>query len=402
MAAFKYRAVDRTGRAARGALEAMNEIDLELRLRRMGLDLITYSEIRKSAGGLRRGSRITRRDLIAFCFDMEQMTRSGIPLLEGIRDLRDSVESPRFREVLTTLIENMEGGSVLSQTMAQHPQVFDKVFVSLVRAGEQAGKLTEVFESLAATLRWQDELTAQTKQLLMYPAVVLVVVVAVMTFMLIFLVPQVVTLLKTMGLVLPPQTRALIFLSNFVIDYWPLVFGAPIVIAVAAALLLRVSPKAQYWWDYTKLHLPVLGSVLQKIILARFTNFFALMYRAGITVMDAVKTSEEIVANRVIADGLTRAGQQINSGMSLTEAFRNLGIFPPLVIRMMRVGEATGALDEALLNVTYFYNRDVKAAVDKGMAMIGPALTVVLGGMLMLIMWAVLGPVYDILGNLKF
>jgi type IV pilus assembly protein PilC len=402
MPAFKYKAIDRTGRPARGALEAMNEVDLELRLRRMGLDLITFSEIRKSAGGFRVGSRITRRDLIAFCFDMEQMTRSGIPLLDGLRDLRDSVESPRFREVLTTLIENMEGGSVLSQTMAQHPQVFDKVFVSLIQAGEQAGRLTEVFASLATTLRWQDELAAQAKQLMMYPAVVLVVVVGVMLFMLMYLVPQVVQLLKTMGLVLPPQTRALIFVSEVVVDYWPLVFAAPIVLAVAAVFLLRLSPQAQYWWDYAKLHLPVLGPVLQKIILARFTNFFALMYRSGISVMDAIKTSEDIVANRVIADGLMRAGQQINSGMSLTESFRNLGIFPPLVIRMMRVGEATGALDDSLLNVTYFYNRDVKDAVDKGLAMIGPALTVVLGGMLMMIMWAVLGPVYDILGNLKF
>ncbi|MDP2708318.1 MAG: type II secretion system F family protein, partial [Burkholderiales bacterium] len=242
MPSFKYRAVDRTGRAARGALDAMNDVDLELRLRRMGLDLITFSEVKKSAGGFGMRSRITRRDLIAFCFDMEQMTRSGIPLLDGIRDLRDSVENPHLREVLATLIENMEGGSILSQTMAQHPQVFDKVFVSLIRAGEQAGRLTEVFESLASTLRWQDELAAQTKQLMMYPLVVLVVVVAVMMFMLTYLVPQVATLLKTMGLVLPPQTRALIALSDFVINYWPLVFAAPILLAVAAVSLLRLSP----------------------------------------------------------------------------------------------------------------------------------------------------------------
>ena len=402
MPAFKYRAVDKTGRAARGALEAMNESDLEQRLRRMGLDLITFREVRKSAGGFGMGSRVTKRDLISFCFDMQQMTRSGVPLLDGLRDLRDSIESPRFREVLTALIEDMGGGSILSQAMARHAQVFDHLFVSLIRAGEQSGQLTEVFENLAATLRWQDELATQTKQLLMYPAVVLVVVIAVMMFMLIYLVPQVVVLLKSMGLVLPPQTRALIALSDFVINYWPLVFGVPIVIVIAARFLLRMNPKAQYGWDYVKLHLPVFGPVLQKIILSRFTNFFALMYGAGITVMDAIRTSEDIVANRVIADGLMRAGQQINSGMSLTEAFRNLGIFPALVIRMMRVGEATGALDTALLNVTYFYNRDVKDAVDKGMAMIGPALTAVLGGMLALIMWAVLGPVYGILGNLKF
>jgi len=402
MPAFKYKAVDKTGRPARGALDAVNEVDLELRLRRMGLDLVTYREVDKTPGRLVGGGSITRRDLITFCFDMEQITRSGIPLLEGIRDLRDSIENPRFREVLTTLIEDMEGGRVLSQTMSQHPYVFDHVFVSLIRAGEQAGQLTKVFENLGNTLKWEDELASQTKRLLMYPALVLVVVIGVMMFMLMYLVPQVVQLLKTMGIVLPLQTRILIFVSNFVVNYWPFVLSVPIAVVIAIVFLVRQSPKAHYLWDHAKLHLPVIGPILQKIILSRFTNFFALMYQSGITVLEAIKTSEDIVDNRVIADGLMRAGAQINAGDSLTETFRNLGIFPPLVIRMLRVGEATGALDTALLNVTYFYNRDVKEAVDKGLAMLGPVLTVVLGGMLVVIMWSVLGPVYDILGKLKF
>ena len=401
MPAFKYKAVDKTGRQSRGELDAANEIDLELRLRQMDLDLITFREIEKSSGGFGSGGSITRRDLITFCLDMEQITRSGIPLIEGIRDLRDAIDSPRFREVLTALVEDMEGGRVLSQTMSQHPNVFDPVFVGLVRAGEQAGRLTEVFENLGSTLKWQDELAAQTKRLLMYPALVLLVVIGVVLFMLMYVVPQVVQLMKSMGIVLPLQTRVLIFVSNFVVDYWPFVFGVPIVVAVAAVLVMHQSPKAQYWWDYTKLHLPVIGPILQKIILSRFTNFFALMYRSGITILDAIKTSEDLVSNRVIADGLLRAGQQITAGGSLTETFRNLGIFPPLVIRMMRVGEATGALDTALLNVTYFYNRDVKDAIDKALAMLGPLLTIVLGGTLIVIMWSVLGPVYDILGKVK-
>jgi len=401
MAAYQYKAVDKTGQPARGSLEAANEVDLELRLRRMGLDLITFREIEKTASGFGGGGSVTRRDLITFCFDMEQISRSGIPILEGIRDLRDSIENPRFREILTTLTEDMEGGRILSQAMAQHPHVFDKVFVSLIRAGEQAGRLTDIFTSLANTLKWQDELASQTKRLLMYPAFVLVVVSAVMIFMLAYLVPQIVTLLKAMGVALPIQTKVLIFASNFVVHYWPFVFGIPTVLVIALVAVVKRSQKAQYLWDYTKLRLPVIGPILQKIIMSRFTNLFALMYQSGITILDAIKTSEDIVGNRVIADGLMRAGQQINSGESLTETFQNLGVFPPLVIRMLRVGEATGALDTALMNVTYFYNRDVKDAVDKGMAMIGPALTVFMGGMMMFILWAVLGPVYDILGKVK-
>jgi type IV pilus assembly protein PilC len=285
--------------------------------------------------------------------------------------------------------------------MAQHPHVFDPVSVSLIRAGEQTGRLTEVFENLGSTLKWQDELAAETKRLLMYPALVLLVVVGVVLFMLMYVVPQVTQLMKTMNIALPLQTRALVFVSNFVLDYWAFVFGVPAVIAVATMLLMHQSLKAQYWWDYTKLHLPVIGPILQKIILSRFTNFFALMYRSGITILDAIKTSEALVGNRVIAESLRRAGQQITAGGSLTETFRNLGIFPPLMIRMMRVGESTGALDNALVNITYFYNRDVKEAIDKALAMLGPLLTLVLGGTLIVIMWSVLGPVYDILGMLR-
>ena len=400
MPAFQYKAVDKSGQPARGGLEAANEVDLELRLRRMGLDLITFREIEKASSNF-GGGKVTRRDLITFCFDMEQISRSGIPILEGIRDLRDSIENPRFREILTTLTEDMEGERVLSQAMAQHPHVFDNVFISLIRAGEQAGRLTDIFANLGATLKWQDELAAQTKRLLMYPAFVLVVVTAVMLFMLVYLVPQIVLLLKAMGVAMPIQTKILIFASKFMVDYWPFVFGIPIILVIAAVMIVSRSQKAQYLWDYTKLHLPVIGPIMQKIIMSRFTNLFALMYQSGITILDAIKTSEDIVGNRVIADGLMRAGQQINAGDSLTETFQNLGVFPPLVIRMLRVGESTGALDTALMNVTYFYNRDVKEAVDKGMALIGPTLTVFMGGMMMFILWAVLGPVYDILGKIK-
>jgi type IV pilus assembly protein PilC len=375
-------------------------VDLELRLRRMGLDLLTAKTIEPGTHFKAAGS-IKRKDLIGFCFDMEMMTRSGISLMDGLRDLRDTIENPRFKEVLASMIEDMEGGKVLSQAMSTHPDTFENVFVSLVRAGEQAGKLTEVFASLGATLKWQDELASQTQQLLIYPAIVLVVVTGVFMFMLMYLVPQVTSLLKTMGIALPIQTRLLIGVSNFTIAWWPAIFGVPIIVATVLVVTIMRSQRARYLWDYSKLRLPVLGPILQKIILSRFANFFALMYQSGITILEALRTSEDIAGNRVIADGIARAREQITAGAGMTETFQNLGVFPPLVIRMLRVGENTGALDTALLNVTYFYNRDVKEAVDKAMALIGPALTIVLGGMLALVMWAVLGPVYDILGKLK-
>ncbi|MGD2138784.1 MAG: type II secretion system F family protein [Burkholderiales bacterium] len=399
MPSFLYKAIDRDGRKARGRLDALNESDLELRLRKMGLDLVTARALARNAPAMGTSS-ISRQDLITFCFDMEQITRAGIPLVEGLRDLRDGLENPRFREVLTSALEDIEGGKTLSQSLAAFPKVFNKVFVSLIRAGELSGQLTEVFENLGSTLRWQDELVAQTRKLLIYPALVFVVVSGVVIFLLLYLVPQVVGLLKTMGLELPLQTRILIALSDFTIAYWYLLLIIPIVAAIGITIALRSSARARYAFDYFLLRLPVVGQILQKILLARFANFFALMYRSGITVLDAIRTSEDIVANGYVADGLRRAGQQINSGENLSEAFQNLGMFPPLVVRMLRVGENTGALDTALLNITYFYNRDVKESVDKALKLLEPTLTLFLGIILALILFSVLTPIYDILGQL--
>lgn len=402
MPSYQYKAIDKAGRPARGGVDAINEVDLELRLRRMGLDLITFKQVNRNASTRASGGKVTRQDLINFCFDLEQMIRSGISIIDGLRDMRDSIENPRFRDVLTAMTEDMEGGRVLSQCMANNTEVFDNVFTSLVRAGEQTGQLPEVFKNLADNLRWLDELISQTRRLLILPLLTLVVVLAVLVALMIVLVPQIAQLFKSMGLALPTQTKVLIAISGFMTQYWYVVFGLPVVVAMVLVTVVRSNSRAAYMWDYMKLRLPLVGATLQKIILSRFANVFALMYRSGITVLDAIKTCEGVVNNRVISDSLVRAGQQISAGESLTETFRNLGVFPPLVIRMLRVGENTGALDSALMNITYFYNRDVKESVDKAQKMLGPAMTLILGGMLAFVVWAVLGPVYDILGKIKF
>jgi len=401
MPTFLYKAVDQSGKSAQGQLEAVNDIDLELRLKRMGLDLVTFREASKHQG-LFGGPSATMQDLIMFCFQLEQLSRAGVPIMDGLVDLRDSTPNPRFKEVISQLVTGVEGGLMLSQAMAQHPKVFDHVFISLVKAGEQTGQLAEVFDNLASTLKWQDELMAQTKKLLAYPLFVLVVVLGATAFLMTYLVPQMVGFLTNMGQEVPLQTRIMIAISNALVNWWWLFITAPIVAVIAVAALIKSSPEARYRFDYLKLHLPITGPVLQKIIMARFARYFALMYQTGIPILDAIKSCQGIVGNRVVADGLERAWQQVNAGESMSESFHNLGLFPPLVVRMIRVGEGTGALDDSLLNISYFYDRDVKDSVEKMLKMIEPALTVVLGGILAMIMFSVLGPVYDSLSKMKF
>jgi len=301
---YNYKAVDQTGRPAQGEIDALNEIDLELRLEKIGLDLITFRQVTKSASLFSR-KKVSHKDLMMFCFQLEQLTSSGVPLLDGLIDLRDSTSNLHFQKVIGGLVSEVEGGRMLSQAMAEYPNVFSHVFVSLVQAGEQTGRLPEVFDNLAATLRWQDELVSQTKRLLAYPTFVLVVVLAAVAFLMSYLVPQMVSFLQNMGQELPLETRVLIFMSNSFVSYWWIIVSAPVLLAIVVAIMVRRSAEARYKFDYVKLRIPVVGDILQKIILARFARYFALMYQTGIPILDAIKTCEEIVANRVVADALS-------------------------------------------------------------------------------------------------
>jgi type IV pilus assembly protein PilC len=399
MPQYIYRAMDSQGRIHPGNMDAANEPDLELRLHRMGLDLLDCYSSRQKVVALKR--LITRRDLINFCFHMEQLTGAGVPILEGLNDLRESIDHPRFREMITGLIENIEGGMQLSASLSAYPEVFDLTFTSLITAGEQSGKLAEVFKNLSESLKWQDELAAQTKKIVMYPAAVGVFVSGVMFFLMIYLVPQLTSFVKNMGNELPFHTKALIFVSNIFINYWYILLALPPIAFFGGRAWLQSSEAARYQADAFKLRVWLIGPVLHKIILARFATFFAMMYASGITILECIRLSEGIVGNRVVAAGLRRAAQLISEGQGVTAAFQNTGIFPPLVIRMLRVGEATGALDGALRNVSYFYNREVKEMIEKVQSMIEPAMTVILGLMVGWIMLSVMGPIYDTISKIR-
>jgi type IV pilus assembly protein PilC len=400
MALFTYKAIDTRGKSILGQIDAINLIDLELRLKRMGLDLIAGAPSKRGRAFF-AGSSIKRPDLINFCFHLEQLVSAGVPLVEGLADLRDSVDNPRFREVISGLLESIQGGQSLSQSLANYPEVFNPVFYSLVKAGEDTGRMPEVLKSLSETLKWEDELAAQTKKLMTYPAFVGSIVLMVTFFLMIYLVPQMVGFIKNMGQAIPFQTRLLIQVSSIFVAYWWLIISLPVVLIIAIKMLADSNPSVRYRIDRAKLGLPLVGPILRKIILSRFASIFALMYSSGITIIDAIRSSEGIAGNVVIKEGLQIAGQQIADGKNVTAAFQDVGLFPPLVIRMLRIGEATGALDTALLNVSYFYNREVRESIAKVQVMIEPALTIVLGALLGWVMLSVLGPIYDTISKIK-
>src|SRR3954470_11973399 len=225
MPLYTYKAIDAQGKSIVGRVDAVNLFDLEQRLARMELDLVSGAPSRQRSRLL--GGGIVRQDLINFCFHLEQLASAGVPVTEGLTDLRDSVENARFKEVVAGLIESIEGGRSLSQALAEFPEVFGKVFVSLVRSGEQTGKLADVLRSLTETLKWEDELSAQTKKLMIYPAFVGSIVLLVTFFLMIYLVPQMTGFIRNMGQQVPLQTRILIVVSGIFVDYWWAIMLAP-------------------------------------------------------------------------------------------------------------------------------------------------------------------------------
>ncbi len=243
MSLYAYKAMNPHGRTVMGRLEAINLVDLEMRLKRMELDFINGDTVKQ--GGLINRAKITRPELINFCFHLEQLARAGVSLIESLTDLRDSIENPRFREIIAGMVESIEGGKTLSQALAEHPQTFDEVMVSLIRAGEETGALPQVLNNLLESLKWQDELAAHTKKLIMYPAFLGTVVIGITMFMMIYLVPKMAGFIRNMGQELPTQTKILIATSEFFVSYWYVVLGVPLVLAAAVVFLVRSSKAAR-------------------------------------------------------------------------------------------------------------------------------------------------------------
>lgn len=397
---YKYKAIDLKGKFIQGSLDAGNVPDLEFRLEKMEMDLVTFKQ-KEHGSDLFGRNKIGRRDLINFAFYLEQLTRAGVPILEGLADLRDGEENPSFRDVVTGVIEAIEGGNTFSEALGLYPKIFDDVFVSLIKVGERSGKMSEVLVDITNTLKWQDELIAKATKIMTYPAVSGSLVLAVLMFMMIFLVPDIMSGIVGLGGEIPFETRALMATSQFLVEFWYLVIATPFVAFFVISYFYKTSSTARFKIDGMLLKIWIIGPVSEKIKISRFTRYFALMFASGITVLDAINLSKSVVSNSVLEDGIDRAWQQISEGGSISESFKNIGIFPPLVVRMLRVGESSGQMDKSLNNVSYFFDRDINDSIDKLEPMVQTAMMATIGIFVLWLVMSVMGPIYDTISTIQ-
>ena len=401
MANYSYVAISDTGKQFKGTMNANNADDLEYKLSEIGLEILSHKESGSASFSLSLSSSLTAKDLILLCTHFEQLDKAGIPVTQAIEDLRDSDDNPKFRDLMQDIYESVKAGKMLSEAMEEHPKIFDEVFVGLVKAGEKTGNLSQSFNYLAEHLKWSDEIKRKTKKAVRYPIFLLVVVFAVTAVMMVVVIPKLSDFLLKQNFDLPFYTKALISFSEVFKVYWQLMIITPIFLIFANKLFYKYNEKYAYVIDKIVLSIPFVGSTLLKIDVARFSQFFLITFKSGIDVMDCFDIVERVVSNRVMKETISDISREVSDGSSISSSLRNSKRFPNLVVRMFEVGERTGNMEDSLQNVKFFYDKEVNDTVDAMVGIIQPALTLIMGGLLLWISLSVFGPLYSSFSNIK-
>ena len=391
---FSYKAVNSDGKYIKGKINADNHLNLESVLNEYDLELISYRKERANLSGA-FATTIKTKDMITMLLHLEQLDRAGVSIIDSLEDIIKSSSTSSVKNLARALHESVKNGSLLSEAMSEFPKIFDEVFIGLVSTSEQTGKLHKAFEGLIEHLKWSSDIKRKTIKATRYPLFTLAIGIIVMTVMATVVVPQVTTLLQstTKG-ELPTITRALVAFSKFLTTR-----GFEILISIILIFitykLIGLTVKGSFYIDRIKLKLPFFGSLLTKLDASRFSHFFAVTFNSGMGVIECLKSAKSIIANKAIRQSIDSAIKSVEEGSKLAKAIEKTGYFPSLVVSIIAIGEESGELGNSLMNVRFFYDREINDSIDKVIGMIQPALTLVMGGMVAWIAVAVFGPVYN-------
>lgn len=392
---YRYRGINQTGKRVQGEMQASNEQDLEQRLRAINIDLLTFKSKPYKSDRLLKRSRVTRRDIIVVTSQLRQLLKAGVPLMDILDDLRRTYENEAVCEILSSIYKSMEGGESFSLALKNYEAVFGKVYISLVAVGEKTGQLDQVLENLEHTMKWEESLASKAKKVMIYPAIVATVVLAVVVLLMIFVVPELLSFINEMDGSLGFATVSLIATSHFIREY--LIFISLFLAATFYLLKwwLKKSHAFRVKFDRFIFKIYIFGPILLKLKIARFASTLSIMYGAGINFNDSLKLASMVTGNAFLEERVSESRHLIEEGETIYKAFDLSGLLPPLAVRMVKVGEQSGNMDEALRNVSEYYDTEAKDLIEKIEPAIEPILTVVMALMVGWVMMAVLGPVYE-------
>ena len=378
---YSYQARDNAGKERKGVIIAQDEVDLANQLNKLGYFLISARQVAVSAGKpsiTRQLVRLSSVDVLNVTTQLAISIDAGIPLLSALRDLSVGNPNKKVKFLLEDLSRKVESGISFKDALAQHPQIFSKLYLSIVGAGESTGKLSFVLGDLAKLLEWQLEMTSKIKEASIYPVMLFVVMVGVVAVLVGVVIPKFEPMFSELGVALPVPTQIVLGISQAFRKFWWLMLVSGIGSVIALKLIAR-NEKGGYLLDKFKLKLPVFGDLIVKISLSRFCHTFSLALRSGVAVFNAMGIASEVMGNKYFEKSIQKAQGYVNAGERISVALDNSGQFPSLVIRMISVGEQTGALSEVLEKVNQFYDKEVPATIKKIFALFEPVMIITMG-----------------------
>lgn len=399
---FTYTAKDQKGELKKGFVIAANSAKAEQLLANNGLIIINLEVQRDNIFSKFEGvfNRISYKDLVVFSRQLSTLVAARVPILQGLRILESQIDSPGLVHVIRELIASVESGQSLSLAMSRHPDVFGNVYVSLVRSGEAAGTVSESLSYLADQLEKDYDLRSKVKSAVTYPAFVLSALIIVGVLMFKFVLPKLVEVLKEQEAELPIISKILISFTDWFQVYWWMVLLA----LVGGILLFRwyiFTTSGRYMWDNVKIHMPILGPVLQKIYMARFARNLATLVAGGIPIIQALRIIGDVINNVVYRDIMLITAEQVTNGKSIGDSLAKFTEFPPLVTQMVKVGEQTAELDSILMKLASFYEKEVDSQISTLSSLLEPVIMVVLGGAVGLLVAGVLLPIYNLASSVS-
>ena len=398
MPAFTYTARTANGELKSATMEAANKEDVVAQLKRLRMNVVKVEEQSKSAPKT-KGS-IAMRDIVIFTRQFSTMINSGLPLVQALDILSKQSENPILQAVTRQVVFDVESGHTVADALAKHPNAFTELYVNMVAAGEAGGILDTILLRLATFMEKNDALVRKVKGAMIYPGVIMGVAGSAITILLLFVIPTFQSMFESVGLTLPLPTRIVINMSQFLQSYWWACIIA-VVLTVQSLRKYYATLDGQLRIDRMLLKAPVLGDVIRKSAVSRFTRTLGTLISSGVSILDGLEITAKTAGNRVISDAIMASRASIAGGDTISAPLAKSGVFPPMVISMIAVGEQTGGLDEMLSKIADFYDEEVDAAVGGLLALMEPMMIVFLGVVVGGMVVAMYLPIFDMINAVQ-
>jgi len=407
MPRFAYKWIDKEGVKRSATAEAERLEELEGRLLEQGIALLSIRPVggngvaARSGDGSPRRRKVARRDLIELCIFAATLTDAGLPITTAFRDFADETRNTYFRSVLEGIATSVESGETLASSMSLHPDIFKVEFISVVRAGEKSGRLPESFTEIRSWLEWEERISGDIRQATTYPMVVSILLALFVLFLFSSVIPKIAAILEDMHVAMPLITRLILGASHAASRTWWIWLLLLVGIPLATRLAIRRSEAFAERWDSMLLRLPVLGELNSMGAQSRFAQNFAVLHRAGISILENLELCMGLVGNRCFAKALSFAIRDVGEGGTLTGSLRRSALFSPLCLRMLAAGESTGDLEKALSNVARYYNEELPRRIKHAFSLMEPAMILVLVAVVGTVALAIFLPILSLGSGLR-